>query len=48
MLEEIQALPGPPNLEGEKEIKSELHALLEQEDLKWRQRAKVEWLRNGE
>lgn len=25
-----------------------MHDLLEQEDLKWRQRVKVEWLRNGD
>lgn len=27
-------------------LKSNLHNLLKQEDLKWRQRAKVEWLWN--
>jgi hypothetical protein len=45
-LEEIQSLHGASNLEEEKALKSELHSLLEQEDLKWQQRAKVEWLRN--
>lgn len=39
-------MQGMPNLEEEKFIKLELQNLLEQEDLKWRQRAKVEWLRN--
>jgi hypothetical protein len=46
--EEIQSLPKTPNLEEEKALKSKLHSLLEQEDLKWRQRVKVEWLPNGD
>ena len=30
---------------GEKQIQKELHILLNQEDLRWRQRAKAEWLK---
>ncbi len=36
------------SLEAEKPIKEELHSLLEQEDLKWRQRAKESWLQFGD
>ncbi|XP_059429232.1 uncharacterized protein LOC132163048 [Corylus avellana] len=48
ILEELQTKPREPNHQAEEEIKAELHGLLEQEDLKWRQRAKVEWLKNGD
>jgi hypothetical protein len=32
----------------ENRIKEELHIMLEQEELKWKQRAKVNWLQNGD
>lgn len=32
----------------EKHLKQELNNLLEQEDLRWRQRAKVDWLKGGD
>jgi hypothetical protein len=38
-----------PNLvEEETKLKEDLHDLLKQEDLKWRQRAKEEWLKLGD
>jgi hypothetical protein len=36
------------SLEAEHPIKEELHFLLEQEDMKWRQRAKESWLQLGD
>jgi len=35
-------------VEAETPLKEELNVLLEQEDLKWRQRAKEDWLRLGD
>jgi hypothetical protein len=32
----------------ENRIKEELHVMLEQKELKWKQRAKVNWLQNGD
>lgn len=40
---EMSALPEP-----EASVKAELNALLEEEDLKWRQRAKENWLKFGD
>jgi hypothetical protein len=36
----------PNNVQVEKALKEELHVLIEQEDLKWRQRVKGDWLRD--
>jgi len=49
--EELQSLQlqGNRDTSGQKDlIKEELNDLLEQEDLKWRQRAKKDWLRFGD
>jgi hypothetical protein len=34
--------------EKEKQLAEEIHGLMEQEDLKWRQKAKENWLKNGD
>jgi hypothetical protein len=47
-LEEIQEASDGYNREKEKVLKGELNELLEQEELKWRQRAKEEWLKHGD
>jgi hypothetical protein len=36
------------NSVAEAQIKDEIHELLEQEELKWKQRAKEDWLRYGD
>jgi hypothetical protein len=36
------------NIEAEHQLKDGLHTLLEEEDLKWRQRAKENWLKHGD
>ena len=30
------------------ELKDEIHSLMEQEEAKWKQRSKEDWLRNGD
>lgn len=47
-LEQLQRLGAGRDVNHEKALKDELNGLMEQEDLKWRQRAKEEWLRNGD
>jgi oligoendopeptidase F len=47
-LENIQKDLSGQNIEAEKLVKDELHTLLEEEDLKWRQRAKENWLKLGD
>jgi hypothetical protein len=47
-LEEIQAKDNMWNSVAEAQIKDEIHELLEQEELKWKQRAKEDWLRYGD
>jgi hypothetical protein len=47
-LEKLQQEDGKVDLRVEKELKDEIHSLLEQEESKWKQRAKEEWLRNGD
>jgi hypothetical protein len=42
----IQKEDNPLNMQVEKELKEELYVMLEQEELKWRQRAKENWLRD--
>jgi hypothetical protein len=44
----IQQEENPINIQVEKELKEELYEMLEQEELKWRQRAKENWLRDGD
>jgi aspartyl/asparaginyl-tRNA synthetase len=45
-LEALQQVEDDTTLEAERVLKDEIHALLEQDDLKWRQRAKEAWLKN--
>jgi hypothetical protein len=47
-LESMQAGEGPSNLEAEQELKEEIQMLLEQQELKWKQRAKEVWLQKGD
>jgi hypothetical protein len=47
-LAKIQEVVNPRNLQVEKELKKEIHDMLEQDDIKWRQRAKEAWLREGD
>jgi exonuclease III len=47
-LEKLQSKEGEPDFKAEDEVKAELHGLLEQEEIRWRQNAKVEWLKNGD
>lgn len=47
-LAEIQRKDGPIDMVGIKTLQDELHLLMEQEDVKWKQRAKENWLTNGD
>jgi hypothetical protein len=47
-LEELQDGDGFLDLENIHTLQQEVNDLLEQEDLKWRQRAKENWLRHGD
>jgi hypothetical protein len=47
-LQEVQKEGDPGKLEVEMSLKEELDNLLEAEDLKWRQRAKEDWLKYGD
>ena len=47
-LEAMQEEDGNNNREAEYALKEEINGLLEQEDIKWRQRAKEDWLRLGD
>lgn len=46
-LAKIQEEANPINAHMEKELREEIHTLLEQEELKWKQQAKEDWLGNG-
>lgn len=46
-LAELQTSIVGASLEAKKAIKDEMHVLLEEEDLKWKQHAKESWLKNG-
>jgi len=46
--ENIQIGSQSHNAETEEQVKDELYMLLEQEDLKWRQRTKENWLQFGD
>jgi exonuclease III len=47
-LAKIQEEANPLKMHVEKEIREEIHTLLEQEEIKWKQRAKEDWLRDGD
>lgn len=47
-LKTIQMQDTAHSLEDEVHIKEEVHALMEQEDLKWKQRAKENWFKHGD
>lgn len=47
-LGKIQEQANPVNVQMEKALKEEINVLMEQEELKWRQRAKENWLRDGD
>jgi hypothetical protein len=47
-LEAMQEAGGNNNREAENALKEEVNGLLEQEETKWRQRAKEDWLRFGD
>jgi len=47
-LVEIQQKDGPTYVDGIKHLQDELHVLMEQDDLKWKQRAKENWLKHGD
>jgi hypothetical protein len=47
-LENLQLTDGEVDLKVENELKDEIQGLLEQEESKWKQRAKEDWLRIGD
>jgi endonuclease/exonuclease/phosphatase family metal-dependent hydrolase len=47
-LELLQRYEGPENCEEIKNLNGEIEKLLEQEDLRWKQRAKQNWYKNGD
>jgi hypothetical protein len=47
-LESLQAGEGQTDLNAERVLKDEINGLLEQQDLKWKQRAKEAWLQKGD
>lgn len=47
-LESLQEEDGVEGREKERVLKAEINRLLEQEELKWKQLAKEEWLRHGD
>lgn len=44
----LQELEGPNSLEEQVLLQRETHCLMDQEELKWKQRAKKYWYRNGD
>jgi ribonuclease HI len=44
----LQDVDGTPNLEAIKNTKAAVHQLLEQEEMRWKQRAKIDWLQHGD
>jgi hypothetical protein len=48
MLHHLQLADSLDNEKVEPTMQEELHALLELEDLKWRLKAKANWLQNGD
>jgi exonuclease III/ribonuclease HI len=47
-LEALQLHEGPENWGDISRIKSEIESIMEQEDVKWKQRAKQNWYKNGD
>lgn len=47
-LERLQAQEHPGNLERITRIQQEINLLLEMEDIRWKQRAKRNWLKHGD
>lgn len=47
-LTELQQTEGPTNVAVMRTLQNELHVMMEQEDLKWRQRAKDTWLKHDD
>jgi predicted helicase len=47
-LEKIQEEEEDWDKEAETALKDEIHNLMEQEEAKWKQRAKEDWLKNGD
>jgi hypothetical protein len=48
LLEKLQKFESPNNLVKIKEVKGEIDILLEQEDRRWKQRAKQNWYSQGD
>jgi hypothetical protein len=44
----IQSVDGVPDLAAIKHLKQNVHQLLEQEEVRWKQRAKINWLQHGD
>jgi hypothetical protein len=44
----LQSREGPWNVEEIKNLQGEMNLLMEKEDLRWKQQAKEEWLKNGD
>lgn len=47
-LKDLQDLEDPSALEDINQLQKELHLLLDQQDLKWKQKIKRHWYRNGD
>jgi hypothetical protein len=47
-LEVIQSVDGVLDLAAIKHLKQNVHQLLEQEELRWKQREKINWLQHGD
>lgn len=48
LLSEVQGKEENPNKESTKRLKEDIHALMEKEEWRWKQRAKIEWLKHGD
>jgi hypothetical protein len=46
-LERLQRQEHPDNLDSIRQVQGEINKLLEMEDVKWRQRAKRNWFKDG-
>jgi hypothetical protein len=47
-LHSLQQLSNPELCVQEMELQNDIQSLLEQEDVKWRQREKINWLKEGD